>query len=710
MNNIKASLNLYLNSWKRSFDFNSKEIAEEYKNFINISLIILFISLISFCTTYEEQAFIVNGNFITTKIPFGIALFWCYMSFAFIPLSGLIVRRLHALNIDISLKNILKIFNLKLFRTLICIYFIPLAIISIINNDFTVLLFIIQPLFPYYLISIHPMYIAFVFLFSFCYHLFNTEKLKTYLEKNKRIHRLKKFLGILLLILVISIFVGAFYILNIPVKIVVIDILNILVIIGIFVSLLFFCITYFIHIIFAITVILFFSYVADIHIITIIFLLLYILMLALVAIYLYKKNTIYLYKKIKTYAPIYLPMIFVCIILPLNVVSPDFGSFGMIKNILTNANFVEQKVDSIGDKNINALSIPLLQTISKEAPNENTIISTHNLYQALSLMANGATGDTLTRLKQLLGSQNLDEINAKSKEILKNHSTALKFKNNLKILNKKHLSPNFKDTLKEYDIKTSFSKNNCTLELSSTLSFASVWKDKFGEHLTTHPFYTPTGKVDAEMMTDKREVYIAQGPNFRVLALPYKSGDNFYIILPSSKDTPIRSNSLINDSFAEEVDESQNQTISLDEIIEKLTPETFSSLKFEKHEISLMIPVFELSKDINLRKILTSLGLENLFKPGQSELNNILSNSATTNVCTKENIHITSAKQKNKIIVNEKGTAAVSLQSFVLDFATGAFMGRNAAPFIVDRPFIFMINNGAFIGIINDPTKKGDSF
>ena len=691
MNNIKASLNLYLNSWKRSFDFNSKEIAEEYKNFINISLIILLISLISFCTTYEEQAFILDGEFTTTKIPFGIALFWCYMSFAFIPLSGLVARRLHTLNIDISLKNILKIFNLKLFRTLICMYFIPLAFISIINNDFTLLRFIIilsHPIFPYYLISIHPMYIAFILLFLFCYHLFNTEKLKTYLEKNKRSPRLKKFLVILFLISVISIFVGAFYILNI---------LKLIGVIGIIIPLLLFFITHLIHILFISTIfICLFS--TDKLIITA----LLILFLELVF--------LFFYKKIKTYISIYLPMIFVCIILPLNVVSPDFGSFGMIKNILTNANFVEQKVDSIGDKNINTLSIPLLQTISKEAPNENTIISTHNLYQALSLMANGATGDTLTRLKQLLGSQNLDEINAKSKEILKNHSTALKFKNNLKILNKKHLSPNFKDTLKEYDIKTSFSKNNCTLELSSTLSFASVWKDKFGEHLTTRPFYTPTGKVDAEMMTDKREVYIAQGPNFRVLALPYKSGDNFYIILPSSKDTPIRSNSLINDSFAEEVDESQNQTISLDEIIEKLTPETFSSLKFEKHEISLMIPVFELSKDIDLRKILTSLGLENLFKPGQSELNNILSNSATTNVCTKENIHITSAKQKNKIIVNEKGTAAVSLQSFVLDFATGAFMGRNAAPFIVDRPFIFMINNGAFIGIINDPTKKGDSF
>lgn len=690
MNNIKASLNLYLNSWKRSFDFNSKEIAGEYKNFINISLIILLISLISFCTTYEEQAFILDSEFTTTKIPFGIALFWCYMSFAFIPFSGLVARRLHTLNIDISLKNILKIFNLKLFRTLICMYFIPLAIISIINNDFTLLRFIIilsHPIFPYYLISIHPMYIAFILLFLFCYHLFNTEKLKTYFEKNKHFHRLKKFLGILLLISVISIFVGAFYTLNI---------LKPIGVIGIIIPLLFFFITHLIHIIF-ISIIFIWLFSTDKLIITA----LLILFLELVF--------LFFYKKIKTYISIYLPMIFVCIILPLNIVSLDFGSFGMVKNILTNANFVEQKVDSIGDKNINALSIPLLQTISKEAPNENTIISTHNLYQALSLIANGATGDTLTRLKQLLGSQTLDKINAKSKEILKNHSTALKFKNNLKIMNKKHLSPNFKDALKEYDIKTSFSLDKCTLELSSTLSFASVWKHKFGEHLTTHPFYTPTGKVNAEMMTDKREVYIAQGPNFRVLALPYKSGDNFYIILPSSKDAPTRSNSLIYNSFAEEVDEIQNQTISLDEIIEKLTPETFSSLKFEKHEISLMIPVFKLSKDIDLIKTLTSLGLENLFKQGQSELNNILSNSATTNVCTKENIHITSAKQKNKIIVNEKGTVAISFQSFISHYATGASMGI-VDPFIVDRPFIFMINNGAFIGIINDPTKKGDSF
>ena len=65
--------------------------------------------------------------------------------------------------------------------------------------------------------------------------------------------------------------------------------------------------------------------------------------------------------------------------------------------------------------------------------------------------------------------------------------------------------------------------------------------------------------------------------------------------------------------------------------------------------------------------------------------------------------------QKNKIKVNETGTAAISYQQIEINYATGSMMNISD-PFIVDRPFIFMINNGAFMGIINDPTQKGDSF
>ena len=116
-----------------------------------------------------------------------------------------------------------------------------------------------------------------------------------------------------------------------------------------------------------------------------------------------------------------------------------------------------------------------------------------------------------------------------------------------------------------------------------------------------------------------------------------------------------------------------------------------------------MIPTFEFSENVNLETALTSLGLGNLFVRLESELNNILSSKANTENCSKDLIHIKSFNQKNKIKVNEKGTVAISYQQIILSATMGSGISD---PFIVDRPFIFMINNGAFIGIINDPTQK----
>ena len=122
-----------------------------------------------------------------------------------------------------------------------------------------------------------------------------------------------------------------------------------------------------------------------------------------------------------------------------------------------------------------------------------------------------------------------------------------------------------------------------------------------------------------------------------------------------------------------------------------------------------MIPTFEFSENVNLKTALTSLGLGNLFAPLMAELNNVLSSEANTQDCSQLAIHIELFNQKNKIKVNETGTAAISYQQIEINYATGSMMNISD-PFIVDRPFIFMINNGAFMGIINDPTQKGDSF
>ena len=683
---IKNSLKLYLHSWKHSFDFNSKETAGEYKNFILINILICLLLFVSFFPISTSQSFSINSRIITFENSFGIALFWCYMSIAFIPLCGLFARRLHTSNIDITIRNILKIFNsnkiaIILYALVPLSYFISLFLAKLhyfltLHGLMDTIPIIFQCFFyfPYLLNLVFPIYTAFIPLSLFCWYLFNTKKLKNlFVEKTKQKHSRKKTITFL-----------ALFLLSIPLLIKSFNYYAyILIPFAIYLYCMFIIIKYYMYTHF-ICILAIFLFSTPIKIT--------ILLTLILAIS---------YKKIKSYLSLYIPMILVCIILPLNICATENGSLGIVKNILASTKYVEQKIDSFGDKNINSLSIPLLQNMLKESPTENSIISAHNLYQGLSILANGATGNTLEHLKQLLGSQNLDEINTQTNNILTNHSSALKFKNKLTITNKKHLNQQIKKLLKNYNIKTNSSNNNCEIEYSSTLSFASLWKDKFSKNTKAHPFYTPKGIVQTQMMYDTRDVDIAQGPNFIVLALPYKSGDIFYIILPDAHSSP-------DDSpfYQTSTNETKEQTITLDMVIENLTPTTLSNLKFEKHNMDIMIPVFEFSENIDLKNILTSLGLENLFKRGKSELNNILSDSFKTQLCDKDLIHLSDFKQQNSIKVDQNGTTAISIQTFTLNYATGVSLPKQ---FIVDRPFIFMINNGAFIGIVNDPTKKDDS-
>ena len=690
MNKLKASLNLYFNSWKHSFNFFSEETAGEYKNFINISLIILLLSLFGFFTLYEEQPILIDEKLSIIKIYLGIAIFWCYMAFAIFPFAGIISRRLHSHNLNINqLTTILNKRQKHSFLILGTIYiYLSPSIIPIPD------LFYI----PYTSVLFCPIYTALLVLGIFCWNLFNINKIKNQLNQTKKY----KYLWCLWFLTFITFnFIYAQLIGALDILCIILSLQSTL--------LLYILIKHFIISLIISTLIIvinipnspFFYWVLT--------------LLIIFLSYITKKLLSHSNNKISYCLKLYTPLVLLFIILPLNISNPSTGSLGMTKNFITGANYVKQDIHSIGDKYINALSIPLLKALSKQKQDQNFLISTHNIYQGLGLLANGASGETLEKLKNLLGSQNLDEINTKSKEIIEHHSTSLKFKNTLSIKDKKHLTLQFKNALKQYDTIKQKTNKDCKIDYSSSLEFASSWKTKFGQDLTNHTFHTPSKDITVPMMKDTREVYIAQGENFRILALPYKSGDNFYIILPSSKDTPIVSTrghgSSFYDTFysAEKVDETPKQTIALDEVIEKLTPETFSSLKFEKHKIELMIPTFEFSKNINLKTALTSLGLGNLFAPLMAELNNVLSSEANTQDCSQLAIHIESFNQKNKIKVNETGTAAISYQQIEINYATGSMMNISD-PFIVDRPFIFMINNGAFMGIINDPTQKGDSF
>ncbi|MBR5599138.1 MAG: hypothetical protein IKW39_03760, partial [Alphaproteobacteria bacterium] len=154
MNELKASLKLYLNSWKRSFDFFSEENKEELKNFIHISFIIGLILFISFFNLYEEEVILASDSLSTINNYFGVALFWCYIIFAVFPFAGIISRRLHSHNIDID--KLTTIFNqngIIAFMAFCIFHFL-------ISQNVEMLLDI--PFIPIVSILLYPIYASFI--------------------------------------------------------------------------------------------------------------------------------------------------------------------------------------------------------------------------------------------------------------------------------------------------------------------------------------------------------------------------------------------------------------------------------------------------------------------------------------------------------------------------------------------------------------------
>lgn len=696
MNKIKKSLILYYNSFKRSFDLNGKPTDGEFGNFIAISAIILIGLSLGLFPWYDETLIDFYEKTFIVPLFLGTSLFVCYLTFAMFPLVGIISRRFHQAELDYkciaTTLNMAtqKVFLLPILFVLFCIIFSLLSSRSIDSVNIIAAVFIQYSIaILYAVINAIPMYLALIILALWLFILRNMDNLKIRLLKfaQKREMRAKlpfmkrfwwiKYLVIYLGLIVLMVTFDLTRYTPFAALAALCFILGVGIILYLFVR---------VFLSFSLLILFFLSIGACLlQVSPSLRFIIYVV--AIIGAILYFEQ--YFSKKHSQFIVVFLPIALICFGLPLQGWRVSF-------NILGQTNYVEQKPESIGDKQLNALTIPLLKAATAQNPQKNILISAHNVYQGLGILANGATGQMLEKLKAILGSDSLEQINAKSRDVIEHHSSALKFKNKIEVA-QQHLDKNFKKAIDEnYSISFDSARDACSIAQTSVITFASTWKTQF-DTVSMKTFHAPHGDIKVPMMQSMREVYIANGSNFRVIALPYKSGDIFYIILPDSEESLNGYGALMHENNA--------KTITLDEVLQSLSAEALD-IPFEKHIIDIAIPLFEVEQNVNFQNIFNRLGLGNLFVRGQSGLDNILSPNAvkdTTTLCEPQNIHIQDFTQKNKIKVDEKGTVAVSVQLDFIMYATGGYI---SLPFIVNRPFIFMINNGAFAGIIYNPLEK----
>ncbi|XP_034519681.1 serpin E3 [Ailuropoda melanoleuca] len=200
------------------------------------------------------------------------------------------------------------------------------------------------------------------------------------------------------------------------------------------------------------------------------------------------------------------------------------------------------------------------------------------------------------------------------------------------------------------------------LALVSTMSFQSTWRQRFSSADTQLlPFTGAQGLVlQVPMMYQMAEVNYGQfqdsaGHPVRVLELPYLGSTvSLLLVLPRDKDTPL---SLIEPHL----------TASILHI-------WTSSLR--RARMDVFLPRFRIQNHFNLKSILNSWGVTDLFDPLKANLKGISG---------QDGFYVSEAIHKAKIEVSEEGTKASTATALLL-------LKRSRIPFFkADRPFFFFL-------------------
>ena len=217
------------------------------------------------------------------------------------------------------------------------------------------------------------------------------------------------------------------------------------------------------------------------------------------------------------------------------------------------------------------------------------------------------------------------------------------------------------------------------LVLTNAIYFHADWQSQFLPDLSSHGEFHLAGKPskDCTFMHQRRTYAYFAGDQFHALELPYKGEQVGMIILLPKKVDGLAG---LEENFSAKM---------LEDVTAGLKPEF----------VSASIPKFKFAAEASLPKVLQAMGIHRAFEAGSADFSGIDG---------KPDLFLSDVRHKAFVAVDEEGTTAAA--------ATGGVMMPTAVPapgivFNADHPFIFMIvdhRNGAvlFVGRLCDPTAK----
>ncbi len=370
--------------------------------------------------------------------------------------------------------------------------------------------------------------------------------------------------------------------------------------------------------------------------------------------------------------------------------------------------------------NSNDFGIDLFKEIvSEKEENTNIMISSLSVSQALGMTWNGARGTTRNEMTEMLGfsvenEKELNESNKTIRETLMNADNLvdMNIANSIWYRNTFHINQEFVDVNRKYydaevrglnfndkekskntinkwvDDKTNGKipeiindiNSDDVMFLINAVYFKGKWKYSFKKEDTVdEPFHFADGHTtEVKMMSQETDLKYFEADDYRGVSLPYGNGHFRMIVVLPDEDT------------------------SLKEVISDLDNNTLSGYINSSREagVNIMLPKFTFKCELELKNPLIELGMKTAFTD----------HADLSGIGTPSGLTISRVAHKTFVEVNEEGTEAAAVTSVTVG-VTSVGPGDGNIPFVVNRPFLFMIqekDTGAilFMGQVYDPVTN----
>ena len=355
-----------------------------------------------------------------------------------------------------------------------------------------------------------------------------------------------------------------------------------------------------------------------------------------------------------------------------------------IHSIFIYSNFALSCISSTFQTNI-------FSNLNKDKKGKNLIISPLSIYQVLSLLANGANGDTQSEMLKTLGSNTIDELNDINYKILSKSSlfstidianavmTRFKPLDDFCIIANKYFAP--METLQSVEQinnwcseKTHGKIQKIIEELSpetvmillNAVYFKGKWASPFGKESNKQLYFYNFGKEKkkVETMIQVEHFRYFENSEVQAIELPFREDFMSAIIILPSKKTDIN----------EYIDNKLYQKDTLDDIINKL----------EYAKVHLELPKFELEFEELLNNVIKKLGMKKIFNSTEADLSGLYGYGG---------LFVSKVIHKTYLKVNEEGTEAAAVTSIAVDEMRMVARNEIVHKMKVNRPFLFLLKN-----------------